>query len=110
MKQAARVIFEIVVKFFERSAHQRVARELLTLTDKQLDDIGFSRQKLYKGAAGYPWRLDTITEGAAATDIVATTEVTEAADLVDTEATTPVMPAKADRKAPVVADDIAKVA
>ena len=109
MKQAARVIFEIVVKFFERSAHQRVARELLTLTDKQLDDIGFSRQKLYKGAAGYPWRLDTATEASAA-EIVATAAATETAEVVETEATPPVMSAKADRTAPVVADDIAKVA
>ena len=58
MKQVAKAVAEKLIQFFEQAAHQRVARELLKLTDKQLEDIGFSRQKLQQGAAAYPWRLD----------------------------------------------------
>ena len=57
MKQVAKAIAEKLISFFEKSSNQRVARELLKMTDAQLEDMGFSRNKLLKGAAGYPWKL-----------------------------------------------------
>jgi uncharacterized protein YjiS (DUF1127 family) len=36
----------------------RTAKELLSMTDSRLTDIGLSRFKLEQGAAGYPWKLE----------------------------------------------------
>ncbi len=57
MKQVAKAIADTFIKFFEQSAYERVSRELLQLTDHQLEDIGFSRVKLQQGASAYPWRV-----------------------------------------------------
>lgn len=84
MKRVARVMIENLVKFFERAAHQRLARNLLTLTDKQLEDIGFSRQELQKGADGYPWREEnsSMTEkGRIASNRVESTKAAQAATI-----------------------------
>lgn len=49
---------EKIATFYNRVAQNRTAKELLTMTDSRLTDIGLSRYKLEQGAAGYPWKLE----------------------------------------------------
>ena len=42
------------------SGYSRTAKELLKLSDRQLDDIGFSRVLLQRGYSAYPWRLEAV--------------------------------------------------
>lgn len=51
-------VSQFIVGVFEQSAKNRTAKELLSLSDKQLKDIGVCRIKLYKGASAYPWRIE----------------------------------------------------
>ncbi len=41
---------------FMVSGYSHTAKELLKLSERQLSDIGVSRELLVKGASAYPWR------------------------------------------------------
>lgn len=41
---------------FERAGLNRAARQLELLSDKQLEDMGVSRELLQFGAEAYPWK------------------------------------------------------
>ena len=43
---------------FKISGYSRTASELDKLSDKQLADIGISRELLKQGAKAYPWRKE----------------------------------------------------
>ena len=43
------------------AGYSRTAKELLKLSDRQLEDIGFSRALLMRGVSAYPWREQEIT-------------------------------------------------
>ena len=43
------------------AGYARTAKELLKLSDRQLEDIGFSRDLLKRGVSAYPWREQEIT-------------------------------------------------
>ncbi len=49
-------IKETIVELLSNSSKNRAAKELLMLSDKQLQDIGLSRAKLLEGASAYPWK------------------------------------------------------
>ncbi|MGH1540570.1 MAG: hypothetical protein ACRBHB_09120 [Arenicella sp.] len=51
-----------IVNLIERSEHNRLAKRMLLLSDRQLQDIGLSRIKLESGAKAYPWRIETTQE------------------------------------------------
>lgn len=40
------------------SGYSRAAKELQALSDRQLEDIGFSRGLLEQGGSAYPWRIE----------------------------------------------------
>lgn len=45
----------------ERYGQHRVRNELLAMSDRQLTDIGYSRDLLRKGVDFWPWRLEQTT-------------------------------------------------
>lgn len=52
------VIKNTVVNLIERIELNAMSKELLLLSDRQLDDIGLSRARLEKGAKAYPWKVE----------------------------------------------------
>jgi uncharacterized protein YjiS (DUF1127 family) len=52
-------IAEQLASFFNKVAQNLTSKELLKMTDIRLTDIGLSRLKLERGAAGYPWKVET---------------------------------------------------
>lgn len=62
MKSILRVINEAMMG----AAKERVREELLRRSDRQLDDIGVSRELLLQGVKAWPWRVNA-TDGANAT-------------------------------------------
>jgi hypothetical protein len=66
------------------SGYSRTAKELLKLSDRQLDDIGFSRVLLKQGYSAYPWREEEITH-------LMTDNVTNI-NIPETVTHTPIMP------------------
>lgn len=59
-------LFEKIIAVFEKTARERVAKELLVLSDGQLTELGYSRGKLQQGAKAWPWvvegKADTTAE------------------------------------------------
>jgi len=57
------ILFKKYVKafneLFENAGLNRAARQLELMSDKQLQDIGVSREQLKYGAAAYPWKAQT---------------------------------------------------
>lgn len=43
---------------FEKYGQQRVRNELLAMSDRQLTDLGYSRELLRQGVDYWPWRLE----------------------------------------------------
>jgi uncharacterized protein YjiS (DUF1127 family) len=68
------------------AGYSRTAKELLKLSDRQLEDIGFSRALLMRGVSAYPWREQEITH-------VMTDNVTNI-DFPETAVHTPIMPSR----------------
>ena len=46
---------------FMVSGYSHTAKELLKLSERQLNDIGVSRELLLKGAKAYPWRDEKVS-------------------------------------------------
>ena len=46
---------------FMVSGYSKTAKELLKLSERQLLDIGVSRELLLKGAKAYPWREEKVS-------------------------------------------------
>ena len=46
---------------FMVSGYSQTAKELLKLSERQLTDIGVSRELLMKGGRAYPWRDESLT-------------------------------------------------
>ena len=44
----------------ERVARERLRQELMSYSDRRLLDMGFSPEKLYRGIAAWPWRIETV--------------------------------------------------
>lgn len=55
MKQA-KSISQKILGFFFKSSTQKLAEELIALSDRELQDMGFSRVKLYEGERAFPWK------------------------------------------------------
>ena len=47
---------------FVVSGYSQTVKELSKLSDRQLADIGVSRELLSLGASGYPWREETVAK------------------------------------------------
>jgi len=50
-----------VIKAQKKAGYSRAAKQLLKLSDRQLEDFGFSRSLLKQGYKAYPWKEPTIT-------------------------------------------------
>ncbi len=53
-------IMKRIKEAFMVSGYSRTAKILLTLSERQLADIGVSRELLLKGVEAYPWREETL--------------------------------------------------
>lgn len=49
-----------ILNTFELIGRNRVRHELLMMSDRNLKDIGFSRELLEKGVSAWPWRVEII--------------------------------------------------
>jgi len=59
-----KTFFQRIMEFSERVAHERTRRYLVSLDDRTLADMGFSRELLEQGAQAWPWRVPEVTYGA----------------------------------------------
>ncbi|MDO6460036.1 DUF1127 domain-containing protein [Granulosicoccaceae sp. 1_MG-2023] len=50
--------FTRLTAVFETVGRERARRELLNLSDRYLEDLGFSRALLQEGAEAWPWRTE----------------------------------------------------
>ena len=70
----------------------RLRLQLLGMSDRQLDDYGFSRSSLEQGISAWPWRADVVADAVAAGTSIQTEALTVA------PAVTQVAPPKISRK------------
>ncbi len=49
-----------ILNTLELIGRNRVRHELLMMNDRNLKDIGFSRELLEKGVSAWPWRVETV--------------------------------------------------
>lgn len=75
-----------------RSSKSRLRLQLLDMSDRQLEDFGFSRESLQAGISAWPWRLDGVA------DAVAAGTSLHAEGLTVAPIVTQVAPAKVSRK------------
>lgn len=57
MRQLLNSLSVLSKKAKQNSKLNKTARILADLNDKQLQDVGVSRQKLNLGASAYPWKM-----------------------------------------------------
>ncbi len=50
-----------IIEAQKEAGYSRARKQLLELSDRQLDDLGFSRDLLMRGISAYPWREEEIT-------------------------------------------------
>lgn len=50
-----------IIEAQKLAGYSRARKQLLELSDRQLDDLGFSRALLKRGVSAYPWREEEIT-------------------------------------------------
>lgn len=56
-------IMQVLSRGFERAAQMRTRRYLIGLSDRSLEDMGFSRDPLAQGANAWPWHLRDASHG-----------------------------------------------
>jgi len=56
---------EAFVAAATKSSHSRIRHQLLSMSDRQLEDYGFSRELLLKGIDTWPWRADSVADAIA---------------------------------------------
>jgi uncharacterized protein YjiS (DUF1127 family) len=56
----------LVLEARERAVKTRVRQHLLGFSDRQLEDMGFSRDQLAQGLKSWPWRATVETYGTTA--------------------------------------------
>ena len=47
---------DVFIDARERSIKRRVREQLLAMSDRQLKDMGFSREQISRGISAWPWR------------------------------------------------------
>lgn len=61
MTELLKNIFKPIETLVKTIGLNKSAKQLELLSDKQLDDLGVSREKLKLGAAAYPWKAEADT-------------------------------------------------
>lgn len=74
------------------SSKSRLRTQLLGMSDRQLEDYGFSRDALLQGISAWPWRVDGVA------DAISAGTSLHAEGLTDAPVITQVAPAKISRK------------
>ena len=74
------------------SSKSRLRIQLLGMTDRQLEDFGFSRDSLQQGISAWPWRVDGVA------DAISAGTSLRAEGLTDAPVITQVAPTKVSRK------------
>jgi len=62
MNKFFRSVKEVFVEAAMYSSQSKVRQQLLTMSDRQLEDYGFSKQLLLEGTSAWPWRLDSVAD------------------------------------------------
>ena len=75
-----------------KSSKSRLRVQLLGMSDRQLEDFGFSRDSLLQGITAWPWRLDSVA------DAVAAGTSLKAEGIAAAPTVTQIAPAKVSRK------------
>ncbi len=57
---------DVFVKVSMHNSKSRLRQQLLGMSDRQLQDFGFSREMLIEGVSAWPWRIDTVADAVAA--------------------------------------------
>lgn len=94
MREMSNIFKKVKQVFLEaamRSSKSRVRLQLLGMSDRQLNDYGFSRDALMEGISAWPWRTDGVA------DAVAVGSSLQAEGLTVVPAMTQVAPAKMSR-------------
>jgi len=89
------IINNIKEAFVNAAVHNgksRLRNQLLSMSDRQLEDYGFSKTLLAEGVSAWPWRVDSVA------DAVAAGASLRAQGINDSPAVTQVVPAKMSRK------------
>ncbi len=72
MKQLVNAAVNKLTNLYQAAVNRKLPKELLALSDRQLEDIGLCRHKLLQGTAGYPWTMVSyVAPTLDVTDIVA---------------------------------------
>ena len=48
------------------NSKSRLRQQLLGMSDRQLEDFGFSRELIIEGVSAWPWRMDSVADAIAA--------------------------------------------
>ena len=56
----------VLVKVAIANSQARLRQQLLSMSNRQLEDYGFSRQLLLEGDSAWPWRTDVVADAVAA--------------------------------------------
>ncbi len=51
-----------ISNILQRSAMRQTRVQLMRMSDRQLEDIGISRELLSRGISEWPWREETVTD------------------------------------------------
>lgn len=62
-------MFKAIQNYLEEYGKHRTRHVLLSMSDKQLHDVGISRDLLIKGVQAWPWRMSDTTAGQTVTPI-----------------------------------------
>ena len=66
MSNVFKSIKDIYVSAAMKHSKGRLRTQLLGMTDRQLEDYGFSRDALLQGISAWPWRVDSVADAIAA--------------------------------------------
>lgn len=65
-------IKEVLVNVATHNTKSRLRQQLLGMSDRQLEDFGFSRALIIEGVSAWPWRSNTVADAVkAGTDLKA---------------------------------------
>lgn len=59
-------IKEVFVNIAMHHTKSRLRQQLLGMSDRQLQDFGFSRELIIEGVSAWPWRIDTVADAVSA--------------------------------------------
>jgi len=71
-------MFNAISKYLEQHALRRTREVLLSMSDRQLEDVGISRDLLSRGVSYWPWREQAASNYQPKQQKMTTTEINQA--------------------------------